>query len=58
MLGSVRQAAKAIVAVVVPLLLPLIHRMGLVDVTSEFLNTAIMMIVGGILVFVIPNKDP
>ena len=48
--------AKAIVAGLVPLALPFLHQLGLVNATPETLTTALMTIISFIAVYLVPNK--
>lgn len=58
MLSMLAPFAKAIAALLAPLALPLLHMVGLTEVSSTGLETAISMGFSALLVYFIPNKAP
>lgn len=56
MIAILQNIAKALVAFAVPWLLPLAHQIGLTEITSSGLSTALTSVLGLVLVYFIPNK--
>jgi molybdopterin biosynthesis enzyme MoaB len=56
MIAILQNVAKALVAFAVPWLLPLAHQIGLTEITSSGLSTALTSVMALVFVYAMPNK--